>query len=362
MCIRDRDFISNMEQNSDVQREDVLQKYKGLVFKNPGRSLVTKVLNLEKLLANNSTNENNYLLTRISLKDLFLLKTAKKNPSPVVIRVFQLLAYLKDQKADNWGDIQSNIKPLSFKAELSRLSREEIDPVKLQFLSKLVSASKDISKGEGEFSTLGSALLNWIKLLIRSRSKRLMGRELGSDKNLLEREQSNKFKQHKKRPGKSLGNATLTELLGKNPQAIKLKKSFTLKEKLQNKPAIRSLIGSRLEETVKCSRLSEALCKNSRNVSVTGLSKKFRYLPSVKIENSMFDSDKLFTSSTNPAFKLSLPNISLNKERHLNNLDEKEYLRISSISKAELSVTLGICREKLTNSSINLKKLIKANC
>ena len=97
-----------------------------------------------KIIVGDKDRVKNFL-KRISKKELLSLKMLKKMPHSFVVRVFQVFTALKGERAEKWSEIQEAIKPLSFKAELWKLSHKRIDPFKLQFLHKLLLESAELN-------------------------------------------------------------------------------------------------------------------------------------------------------------------------------------------------------------------------
>jgi len=154
----------------------ILNKKRLFVFKNASKSLASKVFDLSVLESRKSKKlENNdcglkELLKKFRAKDLVLLKTLRKGPDAFVIRVFQLFAYLKGERAERWSDIQESIKPASFKLDLWKLSHRRIEPIRLQWLNKLLTNAEVSEDKTNELYFLASALLEWIKWVLHKES------------------------------------------------------------------------------------------------------------------------------------------------------------------------------------------------
>ncbi len=176
---------------------------KKIVFKKPGRSLISKVVNLslleERIRAQEVAGDDDdgkiplltvrrldrdpkRFLKRIHKEDLLALKSAKNMPHPFVVRVFQLLAAFKGSRAEKWSEIQESIKLPVFKAELWKLGHRRIDPSRLQFLSKrLLEFAESNSEDMRMLCPLAVALLDWMRWVLRkaAHDEKMLGTRYG---------------------------------------------------------------------------------------------------------------------------------------------------------------------------------------
>eukprot|EP00826_Nyctotherus_ovalis_P006856 TRINITY_DN11673_c0_g1_i2.p1 TRINITY_DN11673_c0_g1~~TRINITY_DN11673_c0_g1_i2.p1 ORF type:complete len:315 (-),score=71.65 TRINITY_DN11673_c0_g1_i2:20-964(-) len=156
----------------------ILHKKRQLVFKNTSKSLASKVFDLgvlqsrqsRKLVMADDSYELKVILKQFKMKDLIALKTLRKVPDAGIVKAFQLLSYLKGEKAERWPEIQENIKPASFKIDLWKLSHKRIDSNRLQYLSKLLTNAETLDEKEGELYSLAVTLLQWIKWVLHKES------------------------------------------------------------------------------------------------------------------------------------------------------------------------------------------------
>lgn len=180
MSVGDFSEAKTFTSNDQLHRilPKILHKKRQLVFKNTSKSLASKVFDLgvlqsrqsRKLALADDSYELKAMLRQFNTKDLVALKTLRKVPGAGVVKVFQLLACLKGQKAERWPEIQESVKPASFKIDLWKLSHKRIDPNRLQYLSKMLANVEVLDEKEGELYSLAATLLQWIKWVVHKES------------------------------------------------------------------------------------------------------------------------------------------------------------------------------------------------
>ena len=132
----------------------------------------TKTIDAKPQVTENEEDVLKRFLRYVDMKSLFQLKTSRKMPNPFVVKVFQILALLRNEKAEKWSEIQESIKLSSFKIDMWRLSHKRIDQFRLQLLRKLFAECTEQSEKAGELCPLAANLMDWISWLLNKESKR----------------------------------------------------------------------------------------------------------------------------------------------------------------------------------------------